>query len=63
MDEGGMDGMRLRLVLMSVVVPVLVIAAAIVGGRWAGGMVAADTRSAIDVGARLACPRTPRSRG
>ena len=46
MDEGGMDGMRLRLVLMSVVVPVLVIAAAIVGGRWAGGMVAADTRSA-----------------
>ncbi len=46
MDEGGMDGMRLRLVLMSVLVPVLVIAAAIVGGRWAGGAVAADTRSA-----------------
>ena len=47
MDEGGMDGMRLRLVLMSVLVPLLVIAAAIVGGRWAGDTVAADTRSAI----------------
>jgi len=38
--------MRLRLVLMSVLVPLLVIAAAIVGGRWAGDEVAADTRSA-----------------
>lgn len=39
--------MRLRLVLISVVVPLLVIAAAIVGGRWAGDEVAADTRSAM----------------
>lgn len=47
MDEGGMDGMRLRLVLTSVVVPLLVIAAAVVGGRWAGGEVSADSRSAM----------------
>ena len=38
--------MRLRFVLISVVVPVLVIAVAVIGGRWAGGEVAADTRSA-----------------
>ena len=50
MDEGGMDGMRLRLVLISVVVPLLVVAAAIVGGRWAGGEVAADSRSAMASG-------------
>lgn len=50
MDEGGMDGMRLRLVLISVVVPLLVIAAAIVGGRFAGQEVAADTRSALTSG-------------
>jgi hypothetical protein len=42
-----MDGMRLRLVLVPVVVPLLVILAAVVGGRWAGGEVAADTRSAM----------------
>ena len=39
--------MRLRLVLVPVVVPLLVILAAVVGGRWAGGEVAADTRSAM----------------
>jgi hypothetical protein len=42
-----MDGMRLRPVLISVLLPLLVIAAAIVGGRSAGGEVAADTRSAM----------------
>ncbi|KRC66034.1 hypothetical protein ASE12_15490 [Aeromicrobium sp. Root236] len=42
-----MDGMRLRLVLISVVVPLLVIAAAIVGGRWAGTAVSADPGSAL----------------
>jgi len=42
-----MDGMRLRLVLMSVMVPLLVIAAAIAGGRWAGTAVSADPRSAL----------------
>ena len=51
--------MRLRLVLMSVLVPLLVIAAAIVGARWAGDKVSADTRSAIDVGARLAARGHP----
>ena len=39
--------MRLRLVLISGLVPLLVIAAAILGGRWAGGEVAADTRSPL----------------
>lgn len=39
--------MRLRLVLMSGLLPVLVIAAAIVGGRWAGDAVSPDTRSAM----------------
>ncbi len=38
--------MRLRLVLMSVLLPVLVIATAIVAGRWTGDAVSADTRSA-----------------
>ena len=47
MDEGGMDGMRLRLVLIPVVVPLLVISAAVIGGRWASDEVAADTRSAM----------------
>jgi hypothetical protein len=42
-----MDGMRLRLVLIPVVVSLLVIAAAVVGGRWASGEVAGDTRSAM----------------
>ena len=39
--------MRLRLVLISVVVPSLVIVAAVVGGRWAAGEVGGDTRSAL----------------
>ena len=39
--------MRLRLVLISVLLPLLVIAAAIVGGRWAGDEVATDSRSAL----------------
>lgn len=39
--------MRLRLVLTSVLVPLLVMAAAVVGARWAGGEVSADTRSAL----------------
>lgn len=39
--------MRLRLVLIAVVVPLLVIAGAIAGGRWAGSTVSADARSAL----------------
>ena len=39
--------MRLRLVLIPVVVPLLIIAAAVMGGRWASGGVADDTRSAM----------------
>jgi hypothetical protein len=39
--------MRLRLALISVLVPVLVIAAAVAVGRWAGGAAAADPRSPL----------------
>ncbi len=39
--------MRLRFVLVSVLAPLLVIAVAIVGARWAGDEVAADSRSAM----------------
>lgn len=39
--------MRPRLVLVSVLAPLLVVAVAIMGGRWASDQVAADTRSAM----------------
>lgn len=39
--------MRLRFVLIPVVVPLLVLAAAVMGGRWASGEVAGDSRSAM----------------
>lgn len=39
--------MRLRFLLISVLAPLLVVAVAVVGGRWAGGKVAADTRSSL----------------
>ncbi|MEJ7636041.1 hypothetical protein [Aeromicrobium sp.] len=39
--------MQPRLALTSILVPLLVIAAAITAGRWAGGEVAADTRSSL----------------
>ena len=39
--------MRLRFVLVSVAVPILIIALAIVGGLWTGGEVAADPRASL----------------
>lgn len=39
--------MHRRLVVTSVLAPLLVLAAAIVGGRWVNGEVAADTRSSL----------------
>lgn len=39
--------MHRRLVVVSIVAPLLVVAAAVVGGRWVSGEVAADTRSSL----------------
>jgi hypothetical protein len=41
------DSVRVRFVLLSVLAPLLVVAVAVVGGRWAGGSRAADTRSSL----------------